>query len=315
MNEGEASPAGELHDFTGWPDGPLHLAIGVFDGVHVGHRGLISHLASGAAAARAMAVAATFDPLPIQVVAPGAPASALSSARERSRLLRDAGAAAVVLFRFDERFASLTAREFAAGLANAGDVRRIVVGPDFQFGHRREGDVGGLAALGAELGFEVDVFPRVADGAAPISSTRIRNALAAGAVEEATRLLGRPYAVEGEVVHGNRRGRGLGFPTLNIATPPERLLPKDGIYAMRVALDGHDYAAAASLGVRPTFGGGPKVLEAHLLDFAGDAYGRRATASFIRWLRDERHFGSPEELAAQISRDVDATRAALGSSG
>ncbi len=304
-------PARELHDFAGWPDGPLHLAIGVFDGVHLGHRALISHLAAQATDVGAAPIAATFDPLPIQVVAPGAPASALSSAQERMCLLAEAGASAVVLFGFDERFASLTADEFVGGVAAAGDVRRVLVGPDFQFGHGREGDVRTLARLGAETGFEVEVFPPFEMDGVPVSSTRVRNSLAVGAVEEAARLLGRPYAVEGDVVHGSSRGRGLGFPTLNIATPPERLLPKDGIYAVRVALDGREYAAAASLGVRPTFGGGPKVLEAHLLDFAADAYGRRATAAFIRWLRDERHFGSPGELTAQIARDVEATRAAL----
>ncbi len=304
-------PARELHDFAGWPDGPLHLAIGVFDGVHLGHRALISHLAAQATDVGAAPIAATFDPLPIQVVAPGAPASALSSAQERTCLLAEAGASAVVLFGFDERFASLSADEFVGGVAAAGDVRRVVVGPDFQFGHGREGDVRTLARLGAEMSFEVEVFPPFEIDGVPVSSTRIRNSLAVGAVEEAARLLGRPYAVEGDVVHGSSRGRGLGFPTLNIATPPERLLPKDGIYAMRVMLDGREYAAAASLGVRPTFGGGPKVLEAHLLDFGADAYGRRATAAFIRWLRDERHFGSPGELTAQIARDVEATRAAL----
>ncbi|MDP9264595.1 MAG: bifunctional riboflavin kinase/FAD synthetase [Chloroflexota bacterium] len=307
------TPAGVpvVHDFAGWPEGPLHLAIGVFDGVHLGHRALISHLAAEAAGAGAAPVAATFDPLPIQVVAPGAPASALSSAHERTRLLGEAGASAVVLFHFDERFASLTAREFVAGVAGAGETHRVVVGADFQFGHGREGDVRTLAKLGTQIGFEVDVFPPFEIDGASVSSTRIRNALAAGAVEEAARLLGRPYAVPGEVVHGSSRGRGLGYPTINIATPPERLLPKDGIYAMRVGLDGREYAAAASLGVRPTFGGGPKVLEAHLLDFQADAYGRRAMAAFVRRLRDERHFGTPEELTAQIAKDVEATREAL----
>lgn len=300
-----------VHDFAGWPSRPLHLAIGVFDGVHLGHRALIAHLAAGAGGAGATPVAATFDPSPIQVVAPGAPPSALSSATERTALLADAGASAVVLFRFDERFASMTARQFVAGIARAGEVRRIVVGPDFQFGHGREGDVRMLAKLGTEMGISVEVFPPFEIDGAPVSSTRIRNALAAGAVEEAARLLGRPYSVVGDVVHGSSRGRGLGYPTMNIATPPERLLPKDGIYAVRVQLDGRDYAAAASLGVRPTFGGGPKVLEAHLLDFDADAYGRQASAAFIRRLRDERHFGTPEELTAQIAKDVEATREAL----
>jgi len=305
------SSGGTLHDFAGWPAGPIHLAIGVFDGVHLGHQALIRHLAEGARAAHATAVAATFDPLPIEALAPAAPPSALSDADERAALLAAAGCDAVALFRFDASFAALTAREFVRRVAGAGNVVRMVVGPDFRFGHDRTGDVALLRELGRELRFAVDVFDPIEVSGAVVSSTRVRNALAAGDVEGAAILLGRPYEVPGTVVHGERRGRGLGFPTINVATRPNRLLPKDGIYAVRTRVGDMRHDAAASLGVRPTFGGGARWLEAYLLDFEGDLYGDLVHVSFIRRLRDELHFESPEALAAQIAKDVEETRRAL----
>ena len=305
------SPGRTLHDFAGWPAGPIHLAIGVFDGVHLGHQALIRHLAEGARAAHATAVAATFDPLPIEALAPAAPPSALSDADERVALLAAAGCDAVALFRFDASFAALTAREFVRRVAGAGNVVRMVVGPDFRFGHDRTGDVALLREMGRELRFAVDVFDPIEVSGAVVSSTRVRNALAAGDVEGAATLLGRPYEVPGTVVHGERRGRGLGFPTINVATRPNRLLPKDGIYAVRTRVGDMRHDAAASLGVRPTFGAGARWLEAYLLDFEGDLYGDLVHVSFIRRLRDELHFESPEALAAQIAKDVEETRRAL----
>ncbi|HET8570186.1 MAG TPA: bifunctional riboflavin kinase/FAD synthetase [Candidatus Limnocylindria bacterium] len=300
-----------VRDLAGWPPGPLHLAVGVFDGVHRGHQALIGGLARDAHAAGATAVAATFDPLPIDLLAPGAPPSALSDAAERAELLRRAGADAVVVFTFDAAFASLSSTEFADRLAAAGQVRRIVVGSDFRFGKGRQGDVAHLEELGRTRGFDVRVVHPIELDGAVVSSTRIRNALAAGHVEDAARLLGRPYAVPGRVEHGEKRGRGLGYPTLNIATPPRRLLPNDGIYAMWVSARGERLPAAASLGVRPTFGGGARVLEAYLLDWSGDLYGEHVEAAFVRRIRDEAYFEGPEALAAQIAKDVEATRAAL----
>ncbi len=258
-----------------------------------------------------MAVAVTFEPLPIQVLAPGAPASALSDVKERVRLLRDAGADAVVVFHFDDAFAKLSADEFVDRIRSACDIRRIVVGPDFHFGHRAEGDVEKLRERGKRYGFAVDVVQPIEIDGAIVSSTRIRNLLLAGAVEPAARLLGRPYAVRGQVVHGERRGRSLGFPTINLALPRERLLPRDGIYAMWAEMGEGRFKAAASLGVRPTFGGGERVLEAFLLDFSGEVYGEEVEGAFVKRLRDEIAFASPAELSAQIAKDVEETRRAL----
>ena len=163
----------------------------------------------------------------------------------------------------------------------------------------------------ATHGFEVVIATPVKEGGEVVSSTRIRNALLAGDVTAAARLLGRPYAVEGNVVHGAKRGRALGFPTINLAVPPQRLLPRDGIYAMTARVRDEEVAAAASLGVRPTFGGGDRALEAYLLDWKGDVYGDTIEAAFVKRLRDELRFASAEELTEQIARDVEATRAAL----
>lgn len=302
---------GVLRDFTGWPGGPLSIAIGVFDGVHIGHQALIGQTAARAKRDGGTALAATFDPLPIQALAPGAPPSALSDVEDRIRLLHDAGAGDVVVFAFTKEFAALDPEAFVRRLAGAGEVRRIFVGEDFQFGHDRGGNVRTLAAAGREHSFEVVIATPVTEGGEVVSSTRIRNALLSGDVTAAARLLGRPYSVKGTVVHGAKRGRALGFPTINLAVPPQRLLPRDGIYAMRVRVRDVEVAAAASLGVRPTFDSGDRTLEAFLLDWEGDVYGDTIVAAFVKRLRDELRFSSAEELTEQIARDVEATRAAL----
>src|SRR5688500_4574529 len=235
-------------------------------------------MASGAKEVRGRALAATFDPLPIQALAPGAPPSALSDVDDRVRLLHAAGADDVVVFHFTKDFAALTADEFVRRLVGAAEVRRIYVGEDFQFGHDRGGNVGTLAAAGAKQGFEVVVATPVMEGAEVVSSTRIRTLLLAGDVTAAARLLGRPYSVKGEVVHGEKRGRELGFPTINLSVPLQRLLPRDGIYAMTVRVRGHEVAAAARLGVRPTFGGGERTRVACRLAWRGDGRGVEGAA-------------------------------------
>lgn len=301
-----------LHDFTAWPSGPLHLAIGVFDGVHLGHQALVSGVAERARGESATPLAATFEPLPIEVLAPGAPPSALSEVAERVELLAAAGAKSVVVFRFTPEFAALPPAEFARRLAGAGGVRRVCVGDDFQFGHDRSGDIQTLRELGVRHGFTVDAAEPVTVDGRLVSSTRIRNALLAGDIREAARLLGRNYAVTGSVEHGDRRGRALGFPTVNLETPPQRLLPRDGIYAVWAQVGSERVMGAASLGVRPTFGGGARRLEAFLLDWHEDVYGDRVRVEFVQRLRDELRFASAAELAQQIGKDVDQTRKALG---
>src|SRR4029079_5935915 len=232
-----------------------------------------------------IAVAATFDPLPIHVLAPGAPASALSDVSDRVRLLREAGAQEVVIFGFDDAFAKISADEFVDRVVAAGEVRRIVVGPDFHFGSRAEGDVEKLRTRGERDGFAIDVMTPVQLDGSIVSATRIRNLLLAGDVESAARLLGRPYSVRGRVMHGAKRGRALGFPTINLALPNERLLPRDGIYAVWAEMGEGRFKAAATLGVRPTMGGGERVLEAYLLDVTGEIYADEVEVAFMKRLR------------------------------
>jgi len=289
----------------------LHLAVGVFDGVHLGHQALVRGLVGGARAAGATAVAATFDPLPAQVLAQDPPQSTLADAPERAALLEHAGAQDVIIFRFDKAFSQQSAEAFIKRVTSAGDVQRIVVGPDFQFGHGREGAVPALRTLGERYHFAVTVVEPISLGGAVISSTRIRQALREGDLITAQALLGRPYSVTGTIVKGEQRGRALGFPTINVAPPPDKLLPHDGIYATWVILGDQRYRAASSLGVRPTFGGGPRKLEAFILDFNEEVYGQDATIAFVERLRDEIRFDSAEDLAKQIAKDVEQTRLAL----
>jgi riboflavin kinase/FMN adenylyltransferase len=289
----------------------LHLAVGVFDGVHLGHQALIRGLVGGARAAGATAVAATFDPLPAQVLAQDPPQSTLADAPERAALLQHAGAQDVIIFRFDKAFSQQSAEAFIKRVTSAGDVQRIVVGPDFQFGHGREGAVPALRALGERYHYAVTVVEPISLGGAVISSTRIRQALREGDLITAQALLGRPYSVTGTIVKGEQRGRALGFPTINVAPPPDKLLPHDGIYATWVILGEQRYRAASSLGVRPTFGGGPRKLEAFILDFNEEVYGQDATIAFVERLRDEIRFDSAEDLSKQIAKDVEQTRLAL----
>jgi riboflavin kinase / FMN adenylyltransferase len=289
----------------------LHLAVGVFDGVHLGHQALVRGLLGGAQAAGATPLAATFDPLPAQVLAQDPPQSTLADAPERAALLIQAGARAVIVFTFDKAFSQQSAESFIKRVTSAGDVQRIVVGPDFQFGHGREGAVPALRTLGERYGFAVTVVEPIALGGAVVSSTRIRQALREGDLDTAQALLGRPYSVTGTIVRGEQRGRALGFPTINVAPPPDKLLPHDGIYATWVMLGDTRFRAASSLGVRPTFGGGPRKLEAYILDFSEEVYGQQATVAFVQRLRDEIRFDSAEDLSKQIAKDVQQTRLAL----
>lgn len=300
-----------IRGFSGWPEGEQHVALGVFDGVHLGHRSLIHDLVAGARGAGAGTVAATFDPLP--EVAFGGPlaGSTLSTIDERAALLREAGAGTVAVFSFDAAFAEQSAPEFLEQLGSACDVRVIVVGHDFRFGRGRDGDVALLAEHGQRRGFSVRAIEPVRLDGEVVSSTRVREALRGGDLRAAGALLARRYAVSGTVEPGKQRGRTLGYPTLNVATPVEKVLPADGIYACWVDARGARHQAATSLGTRPTFGGGPRALECHLLDFSGDLYDEQVTVTFVQRLRDEQRFSDAESLVKQIAADVEDTRAAL----
>jgi len=283
------------------------LTIGAFDGVHLGHRALVEPFAEAAHAAGAPAVALTFFPHPSVVLHKQRTPFYLSTPEEKAELLGALGVDVVITHPFNRRVAAMSAREFVRRLKTHLGLRMLWVGYDFALGRNREGDIPTLRRLGREMGFEVRVVDAVRVEGEIVSSSRIRALLAAGEVEAANRLLGRPYRVSGRVVRGDGRGRALGFPTANLRLWARRMVPGAGVYVARAFLaSGEAYGAVVNIGVRPTFEVHPRAprVEAHLLGFAGDLYGQCLTLEFWQRLRGERRFPSPEALAEQIRRDV-----------
>ena len=290
----------------------LHLALGVFDGVHIGHQAVISRAVEAAAREGGLAGLVTFEPHPIRVIAPEkAPASLLAMVERKMEIVGALGMGLFVPLHFDAEFAAMEAAEFVRRLLEA-PVRTIAVGEDWRFGHGRGGDAALLRAESERRGFRLESVPPVMLDGDRISSTRIRQAIRDGNLEDAARMLGRPYSVRGEVVAGDQLGRMLGFPTANVATG-EMQLPPDGVWAVRVRdEDGEVREGLANLGLRPTVGGTGRTLEVHLPGFSGDLYGRTLDVSFAKHLRPERKFSSVEELKAQIARDVEDWRLETG---
>jgi riboflavin kinase/FMN adenylyltransferase len=285
-------------------DGPLHLALGVFDGVHVGHRAVIARAVEAARKEGGKAFVVTFDPHPIRVIAPEkAPASLLATLDEKSAVLKALGVDGLLVIHFDMAFAKMDAEEFVRKLL-AADVRTVAVGEDWRFGSKRSGDVAMLRRMGGELGFQLEAVPPVMWDGERISSTRIRQAIRDGNFDAVEEMLGRPYELSGTVIEGRKLGRGLGFPTANLRLG-ERQTPRDGVWAVKV--DGVR-KGVANLGTRPTVDGGERLLEVHLLDFSGDLYGKELRVRFEKFLRPERKFGSLEELREQIGRDAEEAR-------
>jgi len=292
------------------PQGSV-VCIGAFDGLHLGHRALVRHAVSRARTLGLPAIALSFEPLPREFFAKAAPPPRLTLPRAKFEGLCELGVDRVGLLRFDAALAAMSAENFVRDvLAARLHAREVWVGPGFRFGRDRLGDLQALQSLGAVHGFAAEAIEAVGDGA-PISSTRIRNALASGDFETAARLLGRPYAIGGRVIRGNRLGRTLGYPTANLRfggkTPP-----LSGIFAVQVRGVGPDpLPAVASFGTRPTVGGREPLLEAHLFDFDGDLYGRRIQIEFRARLRDEQTFADLPTLVEQMHRDAAQARLLL----
>jgi riboflavin kinase/FMN adenylyltransferase len=285
------------------------VTIGAYDGVHRGHHFVIGQLRRLAAAGGLDSVVLTFDRHPAAVVRPESAPKLLTDLDQKVEILAGTGVDHTVVLHFDQARSQEEPEDFVTEvLVEALRAKVVVVGEDFHFGRRRRGNVELLREMGGRLGFEVVHLPLLPD----TSSTVVRRLVEAGDVAAAAELLGRLYEVRGVVERGDQRGRELGFPTANVAVPADILLPAPGIYA---GWYGGGQAAAISVGRRPTFhdGGSPVVLEAYLLDFVGDLYGQRARVSFASRLRDQERFDSVEDLVEQMGRDVDATRAAMGS--
>jgi riboflavin kinase/FMN adenylyltransferase len=288
------------------------IALGSFDGVHLGHRRVIEATMGAARDAGLWSSVVTFQPHPMAVLRPEIAPHELSSPERRARLIGQLAPDELVVIPFTHEFSLLEHEAFAEQvLAERLGAVVVSVGRNFRYGHRAEGSIETLAASGERLGFDVVAAPLLEMDGAPVSSSRIRDLIAAGEVVHASQLLGRPPLIEGVVVRGDGRGRGLGFPTANLETAPRSALPGTGIYAGRAHLPESSHAAAVSVGYNPTFSDDRRRVrvEAYLLDFDRDIYGQRMDLELMRRLRGEERFGSIDELIAQMHHDVDGVRA------
>lgn len=250
----------------------------------------------------------TFHPHPVTVVRPDIPFSYLDSLERRVELLRELGIDFVSVLQFTSELQQVSAYDFVRILVEETGMRLLVVGDDFHLGRGREGDAEQLAAFGRELGFDVIALPLLQNDADRVSSTRVRNALAAGEMEKVAALLGRPFSLRGPVLHGDERGRTLKFPTLNVGVAADRALPPNGVYVTRAHVAGEAHHAVTNIGTRPTFDGAARRVETHLLDFDADVYGQIVSIDLLHRIREERKFSGVDELVAQMKRDVQATR-------
>ncbi|MEM7480091.1 MAG: bifunctional riboflavin kinase/FAD synthetase [Acidobacteriota bacterium] len=295
---------------TDLPSGGV-VAIGNFDGVHRGQRALIDRVTERARALDVPAVVITFEPHPLAVLRPNRAPRRLTTPERKVDLLEEAGVDVVLVVKFTEEFARTTAGEFVEEFLHQKlGVREVYVGAGFVFGHEREGDLALLESSGAELGFAAGGVEVVTLRDERISSTRIRQAVAEGRTEDAREMLGRPYAIAGEVVRGDRMGQRLGWPTANVATGAE-LLPQDGVYATRLHIPSYPatFDSVTNIGTRPTvYENYQRVVETHILGFDSDVYGEAVQVQFFRRLREERIFPTIMDLSAQIGRDVEEAR-------
>jgi riboflavin kinase / FMN adenylyltransferase len=295
-----------------WPHAPNGnaVAIGVFDGVHRGHQAVFTSLAD--ASHGLPLVAMTFSVHPDAVVRGTPPPPLLTTLERRLELFDAAGVDVTAIIDFTEDTMRLTPEEFAVQYLVGGlAARTVAVGQGFRFGHGAVGTVDTLRLLGQAHGFSIVAAPIVTVFGTEVRSSTIRSAIAAGGVELASRMLGRPFEIDGEVVPGDSRGRSIGFPTANVSVPPGFVRPAGGVYAVRCTVGDVVYDGVSNVGTRPTFGGGPEVIEVHLLDVEMDLYGRTVRVAFVDRIRDERRFASVEDLVDQIAIDIDLARVVL----
>lgn len=296
------------------PVGPAGstVTVGSFDGVHVGHRAVLEEVTRRAEAAGRASVLVTFDSHPLETVNPSAAPPLLTTHDERLEVLALTPVDYVLVLAFDRALAALPPERFVREiLVPRCRMRELVIGYDHGFGKNRSGTVETLRALGAADGFAVDVVDAVDAVAQHVSSSRIRRAIAGGDLDVAKALLGRPYTLSGTVLPGDGRGRTLGVRTINLAVPPRKLLPPDGVYAVRVEWPGGSAGGMLNQGGRPTFGDDRRLLEAHLFDVDADLYGAPVRLEWVQWLRETRSFASAEALVAQLAQDRQAALAAL----
>ena len=290
-----------------WPVLPsVSVVIGVLDGVHRGHRSLLELAQDGDGL-----TVLTFDPHPIEVLRPGSHPRLITTIEERIEILGSLGVDHVGVLDLAEIKDQAPERFVEDVLVGRASVRRLVVGADFRFGRDRSGDVELLRVMGEKHGYAVEIAPMVNIESGPISSSHIRTLIESGDVSGATALLATRFRLTNEVVHGDKRGRDIGFPTANLRPPDRKVVPADGVYACSVILDGTRHDAAVNVGVRPTFGGGDRLVEAYILDFDDEIYGKPLTVEFVERLRPELAFDDVDELVAQMQQDVARAREIL----
>ena len=297
----------------GLPPGGTVATVGTFDGVHLGHWSVLQEITRRASATGRRSVLVTFDPHPLRIVRPEHAPLLLTTPVEKKEILAESGLDYAVFLSFTKALSRYEPRRFVEEILIARlGVEELVIGYDHGFGRDRSGDPDTLVTIGRELGFAVDVVPPVQAAEQAISSSRIRAAIRDGDMAAAREGLGRPYSVRGIVVRGEGRGRALGFPTANLRVAErDKLIPPEGIYAVRAVLRDGTYPGALHLGPRPTFQGSPPSIELHVMDFERDLYGEEVRVDFVEYLREIQPFSTVDALVAQMRKDVQAARAAI----
>jgi riboflavin kinase / FMN adenylyltransferase len=294
---------------------PMALTIGMFDGVHLGHRALIAETVLQAKQKGLISGVVTFTGHPRLVLGKNTELPHITSLDQRVRLLQETGVDKVIVLTFSKELASEPAEDFIGLLVKHLKLESLVIGPDFALGKGREGNIESLKGMGIKLGFDVTVLPPLLKNGHKVSSTRIRKAMAESKMARVHDLLGRYFSLEGPVVNGEGRGATLGIPTANIEVAPDQALPADGVYATLACVDCKPSASITNIGTRPTFGGGRRTVETHILDYSGNLYGQRLGIAIIEQIRPEKKFGAVEELLAQIRDDIAKARQILKKTG
>jgi len=295
------------------PEKDMLLTIGVFDGVHLGHKYLISQLTEHARRQNWLSGVVTFRPHPREVLSPQAKLSYLTNLDEKVSLLKNEGVDAVITLSFTPELAQLSARQFVSLLRKYLRTRGMIIGPDFTLGRGREGNADALRKLGQEMDFSVTVIPPVVVNGEVVRSTTIRDALAGGDMKRVSSLMGRFFSLAGRVTSGVGRGAELGFPTANLEMDTKQALPADGVYATWAYIDDQAYQSMTNIGRRPTFGGDGRTIETYILNYQGNLYGREIRIDIVERLRGEKRFDTVEALKKQIAEDVKQGRAILES--
>jgi len=287
------------------------ITIGVFDGVHLGHKYLINKLIQNKNTSKLSCGIVTFDPHPIQILRPDINFKCLQSLEGRVRSLEQTGIDFISVVKFDHLLSQFTAQDFLKELKEQLNFQLLVVGEDFRLGKNQEGDIAQLSTISNELEFSIQKIPLQSDSKAKFSSSQIREFITNGNIDKANRILGTSFTIDGMVESGEKRGRQLGFPTINLSLSPDLIIPKKGVYASVTKIDGDEYKSIVNVGTRPTFGVDKILAESHLFDYNGNAYDKEVTISLLEFIREEIQFNNKDQLINQINHDVKTVKRLL----